>query len=126
MLNIVLFQPEIPPNTGNVGRLCVATQSPLHLVDPLGFEIDDTQLKRAGLDYWQHLDLTRHGNWQEFADSLPASAPVVLFSRKATKSLFEHRFEPGSYLLFGKETEGLPVELTHRWPENILRIPMVP
>ena len=108
MFQIVLFQPEIPPNTGNVGRLCVATRTRLHLVAPLGFDLSDTQLKRAGLDYWQFLDLTHHSNFDSFFNFLPEKAPVVYFSKKAGRSLFDHSFEAGSFLVFGNETSGLP------------------
>ncbi len=124
-LNVVLIRPEIPPNTGNIGRLCVATGTRLHLVGPLGFDITDTQLKRAGLDYWQYLDLHRHTDLDSFLNALPEGAPIVLLSKKAERSLYDHHFEPGSYLIFGSETSGLPDDLLARFHPHCYRIPMV-
>lgn len=123
-LNVVLVRPEIPPNTGNVGRLCVATGTRLHLVAPLGFELSDTQLKRAGLDYWQFLDLQPHPDLEAFFHHLPENAPLVFFSKKAERSLYEQRFETGSYLIFGNESSGLPEDLLQRHPAKCCRIPM--
>ena len=123
-LQVVLIEPEIPSNTGSIGRLCLATQSTLHLVDPLGFEITDTQLKRAGLDYWQHLDVVRHANLDAFFASLPEGAPLVFFSKKANLSYSEHRYQPGSYLIFGKETKGLSEELIRQYSGQAFRIPL--
>ncbi|MCF8721679.1 tRNA (cytidine(34)-2'-O)-methyltransferase [Nitrospina gracilis] len=122
-LNVVLLEPEIPSNTGSIGRLCLATQSTLHLVEPLGFEITDSRLKRAGLDYWQHLDVVRHSNWDAFLKTLPADAPCVFFSKKAKKLYSEHYYRPGSYLIFGKETLGLPENLIDAHPEATVRVP---
>ena len=123
-LQVVLIEPEIPTNTGSIGRLCLATQSTLHLVDPLGFEINDTQLKRAGLDYWQHLDVVRHPGLDAFFEFLPDGAPLVFFSKKAKPSYLEHRFEAGSYLIFGKETKGLSKKLIERYSSQAFRIPL--
>ncbi|MDH5762978.1 MAG: tRNA (cytidine(34)-2'-O)-methyltransferase [Nitrospinota bacterium] len=123
-LNVVLIEPEIPNNTGSIGRLCLATQSTLHLVDPLGFEINDTQLKRAGLDYWQHLDVVRHPGRNEFFASIPEGAPLAFFSKKAKTLYSEHRFQPGSYLIFGKETKGLSEELMQKYAGQTFRIPL--
>lgn len=123
-LQIVLIEPEIPANTGTIGRLCLATQSTLHLVDPLGFQINDTQLKRAGLDYWQYLDVVRHPDIDAFFESLPADAPLVLFSKKAESAYLEHRFQPGSYLIFGKETKGLSEKMIERYSNQAYRIPL--
>jgi len=123
-LQVVLIEPEIPSNTGAIGRLCLATQSTLHLVDPLGFEINDTRLKRAGLDYWQHLDLVRHPSLEAFFGSLPEDAPLTFFSKKVKPLYSEHRYEPGSYLIFGKETKGLSEELIHQYSGRVLRIPL--
>ncbi|MGP0566825.1 MULTISPECIES: tRNA (cytidine(34)-2'-O)-methyltransferase [unclassified Nitrospina] len=122
-LNVVLLEPEIPSNTGSIGRLCLATQSTLHLVEPLGFEITDSRLKRAGLDYWQHLDVMRHAHWNAFLQTLPANAPCIFFSKKAKRLYSEHRYQPGSYLIFGKETLGLPEELIDAHPETAVRVP---
>ena len=123
-LQIVLIEPEIPNNTGSIGRLCLATQSTLHLVDPLGFEINDTQLKRAGLDYWQHLDVVRHPSRDAFFASLPKEAPLVFFSKKAKPLYSEHHYQPGSYLIFGKETKGLSESLMKQYPDQTFQIPL--
>ena len=122
-LSIVLVMPEIPSNTGSIGRLCLATNSTLHLVDPLGFQINDARVKRAGLDYWKHLEIVRHKNLTAFFGSLPPKAPTVFFSTKAKKSVFEKNFEKGSYLIFGSETKGLGEELLENFSKNIFQIP---
>ena len=122
-LHVVLIEPEIPSNTGAIGRLCLATQSTLHLVGPLGFEITDTRLKRAGLDYWQHLNVITYPDREAFFASLPENAPRVFFSKKAEPLLYEHRFQPGSYLIFGKETQGLSEELMADHTDRVYRIP---
>ncbi len=123
-LHVVLVEPEIPQNTGTIGRLCLATGTTLHLVEPLGFEITDSQLKRAGLDYWEHLKVVRHPNTEAFFESLPKDAPRVFFSKKAGHTLYEHRFEPGTYLIFGKETMGLADWILNVYPAESLRIPL--
>jgi tRNA (cytidine/uridine-2'-O-)-methyltransferase len=123
-LNVALIEPEIPQNTGSIGRLCVATQTRLHLADPLGFDISAAAVRRAGLDYWEHLELYRHASAEAFIESLPAGTPKVFFSKKAGKTLFEHEFEPGSFLIFGKETMGLPDWMLNRYPLETVRIPM--
>src|SRR3954452_24298257 len=102
-LNVVLVEPEIPQNTGSVGRLCLATGTTLHLIEPLGFEITAARLKRAGLDYWEHLDVKVHPSLEEFMKKLPKDAPKVFLSKKAGHTLFEWKFVPGTYLFFGKE-----------------------
>ena len=122
-LSIVLIKPEIPANTGTIGRLCLATNSALHLVDPLGFEINDARVKRAGLDYWKHLKIIRHKNIEAFFDSLPPNSPTIFFSTKARKSIFDLNFKKGSYLIFGSETKGLGDELLENFSENIFQIP---
>ena len=122
--HVVLVEPEIPQNTGSIGRLCLATQSTLHLVEPLGFQITDSQLKRAGLDYWEHLNVQTHANIETFIDRMPASAPKVFLSKKAGKTLYEHSFEPGTYFIFGKETAGLPDWLLNRYSADTIRIPL--
>lgn len=123
-LNIVLIEPEIPQNTGSIGRLCLATQSKLHLVHPLAFEITDAKLRRAGLDYWEHLQVIEHESVEKFVESLPQNANLALFTKKAGKTFYQHRFQPGSYLIFGKETAGLPEWLIHKYPSDCVRIPL--
>jgi len=117
-------EPEIPQNTGTIGRLCLAVGARLHLVEPLGFEITDSHLKRAGLDYWQYVDCVRHGSWEAFLATLPKAPPLALFSKKAGHTLYEHAFQPGTYLVFGKETAGLPDSILNRWASETVRIPM--
>ncbi len=123
-LNIVLVEPEIPQNTGSIGRLCLATQSTLHLVDPLGFEITHAKLRRAGLDYWEYLKVVRHSSLEEFLSSLPPGAPKVFFTKKAGRTVFEQKFVPGTYLIFGKETAGLPDWVVNSFSMESVRIPM--
>jgi tRNA (cytidine/uridine-2'-O-)-methyltransferase len=123
MFHVVLVEPTIPPNTGNVGRLCIATRSRLHLVKPLGFDISEKAVRRAGLDYWKHVDLRLHESYSEFRASLPADARLFFFTKFATQTLYEAKFHPGDYLVFGKETTGLPAEI-HEKEKNLLRIPM--
>ena len=123
-LNVVLVEPEIPQNTGSVGRLCVAIGATLHLVEPLGFEITDAAVKRAGLDYWEHLKLKVHPSVEEFFAQLPPDAPKVMLSKKAGATHFQHRFAPGTYLIFGKETAGLPDWVLSKFAADCLRIPM--
>ena len=120
-LNVVLVEPEIPQNTGSVGRLCLATGSRLHLVQPMAFEITHSRLKRAGLDYWEHLDVVTHASLDEFMKSLPKGAPKVFVSKKAGHTLFEHKFVAGSYMIFGKETMGLPESLIESHPTETLK-----
>jgi tRNA (cytidine/uridine-2'-O-)-methyltransferase len=122
-LSIVLVTPEIPTNTGSIGRLCLATNSTLHLVDPLGFDINDSRVKRAGLDYWKHVKVIRHKSFEQFLNSLPSDAPTVFFSTKAKTSLFEKTFKKGSYLIFGCETKGLGEELIEKFSEDTYHIP---
>ena len=121
--SIVLVTPEIPTNTGSIGRLCLATNSTLHLVEPLGFDISDSRVKRAGLDYWKHVKVIRHKSFEVFLNSLPSGAPTVFFSTKAKTSLFEKKFKKGSYLIFGSETKGLGVEVIEKFSENTFYIP---
>lgn len=123
--NIVLVEPQIPPNTGNIGRLCIATKSRFHLVEPLGFDISEKAVRRAGLDYWKHVDLTVHPSFAAFRESLPANARLWFFTKFAERSLYDAKFEPGDYLIFGKETTGLPKEVhDHEPKEHLLRVPM--
>ena len=122
-LNIVLIEPEIPNNTGNIGRLALASGSNLHLVKPFGFEITDARLKRAGLDYWGDLDLIHHDNFEAWYSSLPENANVYFFSARATQSLYKQTLKEGDYLVFGKEATGLGEELIKRFESQLLTIP---
>jgi tRNA (cytidine/uridine-2'-O-)-methyltransferase len=124
-LHIALVEPEIPPNTGNVARLCAATGCALHLVEPLGFRIDDRELKRAGLDYWPHVRLAVHPSLDDFL-KVTASLSRWFVSTRGTKHYGEARFERGDMLVFGKETRGLPTDLLERYADRVLRIPMLP
>lgn len=119
MFHVVLVEPEIPNNTGNVGRTCVATETTLTLIRPLGFEITDSQLKRAGLDYWQHLQ------WKELdsLSELPSEARRVYFSAHAKKSIYDFQFKEGDHLVFGKESKGLSPDLIRDNPETSVFIP---
>ena len=123
MLNIVLVEPEIPNNTGNIGRLCVGTESRLHLIKPYGFEITDKNLKRSGLDYWVHLDWKEYNNVEEWIDQIPDKSRVFLMSSHATKSIYEAAFQDEDWLVFGKESVGLSQEVLAQF-ENHLTIPM--
>jgi len=123
LLQVVLYQPEIPQNTGNVARTCAATHTPLHLVEPLGFRLTDRHLKRAGLDYWPHVSLHVHPRWEALCRAL-APCRWVFFTAHADRPYFRFRFRPGDCLVFGAETRGLPQELFHAEDECILKIPM--
>ena len=123
MLNIVLVEPEIPNNTGNIGRLCVGTESRLHLIHPFGFVINDKNLKRSGLDYWVHLDATEYKNVAEWKTQIPDLSRVFLMSSHAEKSYLETDFQDGDWLVFGKESKGLSAEVLSQF-ENHLTIPM--
>lgn len=123
MLNIVLIHPEIPNNTGNIGRLCLGSGCRLHLVKPFGFEIDDTRLKRAGLDYWKHLDVQYYENTDQFFEQ-HAFAKLAFLSSHGTKSHYEIPFEEELFLVFGKESKGLPKEITSSYPEQLYKIPL--
>jgi tRNA (cytidine/uridine-2'-O-)-methyltransferase len=123
MLNIVLVEPEIPNNTGNIGRLCVGTESRLHLIHPFGFVINDKNLKRSGLDYWVHLDVTEYQNISEWKKQIPDESRVFLMSSHAETSYLENDFQEGDWLVFGKESVGLSSEMLALFP-NHLTIPM--
>ncbi|WP_291097737.1 MULTISPECIES: tRNA (cytidine(34)-2'-O)-methyltransferase [unclassified Flavobacterium] len=123
MLNIVLVEPEIPNNTGNIGRLCVGTESRLHLIHPFGFVINDKNLKRSGLDYWGHLDVTEYQNSEEWIAKVSDKSRVFLMSSHAEKSIYEADFQDGDWLVFGKESVGLSEEFLNLF-ENHLTIPM--
>jgi tRNA (cytidine/uridine-2'-O-)-methyltransferase len=122
-LHVILVQPEIPPNTGNVARLCAATRTPLHLVHPLGFRTDEKSLRRAGLDYWRHVEVHHHAS---FADALAGSGegPVLLFSARAGPLYTEAPYTPGARLVFGRETAGLPEEILSAHPGRVFRLPI--
>ena len=123
MLNIVLVEPEIPNNTGNIGRLCVGTESRLHLIHPFGFVINDKNLKRSGLDYWVHLEVTEYQNVAEWKATIPDLSRVFLMSSHAKKSYLETDFQDGDWLVFGKESKGLSEAVLNQF-ENHLTIPM--
>ncbi len=126
MFEIVLVEPEIPPNTGNIARLCLAADARLHLVEPLGFSLDDKYLLRAGMDYWQQVKLARHASWNEFAQSLPCDARCFFLTTKTRRAYWDAAFRPGDYLIFGRETKGLPESLLAEHAEHCLTIPMAP
>jgi len=123
-MHLVLVEPEIPPNTGNVARLCAATKSTLHLVEPFGFKLDDAQLKRAGMDYWQDVEWHRWPNWAAFVNKLPATARLWFIESGGQKLYTEVCYAPGDFLVFGRETAGLPPKLLEENPGHWLRIPM--
>ena len=123
-MHLVLVEPEIPPNTGNVARLCAATNTTLHLIEPFGFKLDDTQLKRAGMDYWQHVRWHRWHNWGEFVGKLPPEAPLWFIESGGPNLYSEVQFAADDYLVFGRETAGLPKQLLEQHRERWLRIPM--
>jgi tRNA (cytidine/uridine-2'-O-)-methyltransferase len=123
-MHVVLVEPEIPPNTGNVARLCAATRTVLHLIEPFGFTLDDAQLKRAGMDYWRHAEWHRWRNWPAFAQSLPAAARLWFVESGGPKRYTEAAFAAGDYLVFGRETAGLPKPLLEANRDRWLRIPM--
>jgi tRNA (cytidine/uridine-2'-O-)-methyltransferase len=123
VFNVVLVEPEIPPNTGNVGRLCLATNSTLHLVGPLGFSIDDRQLKRAGLDYWNEVTVREWASLTELRRS-NETARFFFLTTKARRAYFDVKFEGGDFLVFGRETKGLPEEVLRTNREHCLTIPM--
>lgn len=123
-MHVVLVEPEIPPNTGNIARLCAATNSPLHLIEPFGFTLDDKQLKRAGMDYWQQVHWRRWPNWREFQENLPVGACFWLVESGGTQRYDQVRFGPDDYLVFGRETLGLPKTLLEEHRDRWIRIPM--
>ena len=122
-LNIVLFEPEIPANTGNIGRTCVATGTRLHLIEPLGFRLNEKALKRAGMDYWKDLDVTTYIDYADFLEKNPG-AKIYMATTKAKKTYTEVAYEPDSYLMFGKESAGIPEEILVKYEDYCMRIPM--
>ena len=123
-MHIILHQPEIPANTGNIGRTCVATGTSLHLIEPLGFRLDEKSIKRAGMDYWEHLDVTRYVNFQEFKDKHP-DAKIWMATTKAKHVYTVVSFGPDDYIMFGKESGGIPEEILVENEETCIRIPML-
>ena len=123
LYHIVLFEPEIPQNTGNIGRIAVNTLSRLHLIEPVGFQFDDKHLKRAGMDYWKHVDCVMHKDWDAFLAEKD-DAPMHFFSTKGRKTYWECPFEPGAYLVFGRESSGLPPKFHETYSEDFYTIPM--
>ena len=124
-MHIVLHQPEIPANTGNIGRTCAATGTSLHLIEPLGFRLNEKEIKRAGMDYWQQLDVTRYLNFEEFKNTHPR-AKIWMATTKAKRIYTEAAFGPDDFLMFGKESAGIPEEILVQYQETAIRIPMLP
>ena len=124
-MHIVLYQPEIPQNTGNIGRTCVATGTSLHLIEPLGFRLNEKELRRAGMDYWEHLDVTRYTNYEEFLEKHP-NAKIWMASTKAKHTYTEVEYGPDDFIMFGRESAGIPEEILVENEENCIRIPMLP
>lgn len=122
-MRVALVEPEIPPNTGSIARLCAATETPLHLIGRLGFTIDDKQLKRAGLDYWPWVDVTQHADWQQFRAAVPGRR--LGFSARATRPYTAIAFAPGDVLVFGCETRGLPPAIKDELADELYAIPIV-
>lgn len=123
-MNVVLVEPEIPPNTGNIARLCAATRTNLHLVEPLGFELTDRRLKRAGMDYWNHVQWRTWKNWNEFADA-NKTAKLWFVEDSGEQPYHKATFTPDDFLVFGRETSGLPPSLLKNHPDRVLHIPML-
>ena len=123
-LNIVLLEPEIPSNTGNIGRTCVATGTRLHLIEPLGFRLTEKNLKRAGMDYWKDLDVTTYINYEDFLEKNPG-AKIYMATTKAPQVYTDVSYEPDCYIMFGKESAGIPEELLLENQERAVRIPMI-
>lgn len=123
-MNIVLFQPEIPANTGNIGRTCVATDTKLHLIEPLGFRLNEKEIKRAGMDYWEHLDVTRYINFDDFLKKNP-NAKIWMATTKARQVYTEVSYGPEDYIMFGKESAGIPEEILVENEAACIRIPML-
>mgnify|MGYP000958541191 CR=1 FL=1 len=127
LFHVVLVEPEIPNNTGNIGRTCVATACALHLVHPLGFEVSEKACRRAGLDYWPRLDVTHHESWKHYEVARPPRKPGAWFlTTKAPRTLYDAPFQRGDTLVFGKETRGLDESILAAHPDQLLALPMVP
>ena len=125
MLNVILHEPEMPANTGNIGRTCVATGTRLHLIEPMGFRINDKMVKRAGLDYWDRLDVRRYDDWNDFLQKNP-DAKIYMATTKSKQKYTDVKYEDNAYIMFGKESAGIPEELLLENKENCVRIPMMP
>ena len=123
-LNIVLYEPEIPSNTGNIGRTCVATGTRLHLIEPLGFRLNEKAIKRAGMEYWSDLDVTTYVNYEEFLEKNPG-AKIYMATTKSRQTYTEVSYEPDCYIMFGKESAGIPEEILVKHPDTCVRIPMI-
>jgi tRNA (cytidine/uridine-2'-O-)-methyltransferase len=123
-MNIVLYEPEIPANTGNIGRTCVATGTRLHLIEPLGFRLSGKEIKRAGLDYWKDLDVTVYDNYEDFLVKNPG-AKIYMATTKAVNVYTEVKYEPDCYIMFGKESAGIPEEILLKNKDTAMRIPMI-
>lgn len=122
-MHIALIEPKIPPNTGNIARLCAATDTALHLIEPLGFRVDDAEMRRAGLDYWDAVDLWVHPGWRAFREAMSRER-CLYFSSNATRPFWEARFRPNSCLVFGNEVDGMPERILEKHPAESFRIPM--
>lgn len=125
MMNIVLFEPEIPQNTGNIGRTCVATGTRLHLIGPMGFQITEKAVKRAGMDYWKYLDVTEYDGYEDFLEKNPG-AKIYMATTKAQQRYTDVSYEEDCYIMFGKESAGIPEEILINHPDTCIRIPMNP
>ncbi len=123
MFHVVLIEPEIPWNTGNIGRTCLGAGAELHLVGRLGFHLDNKQVQRAGLDYWEKVKLHRHDSWEKFLESLPPKSSLFFLSTKGKKTLWDASFSDGAYLVFGKETAGFPKKFYEVYKDQLYRIP---
>ena len=124
-MHIILHQPEIPANTGNIGRTCVATGTDLHLIEPLGFQLNEKSIKRAGMDYWEHLNVTRYINFEDFKSRHPG-ARIWMATTKAQHVYTDVSFGPDDYIMFGKESAGIPEEILIEYSDTCIRIPMLP
>jgi tRNA (cytidine/uridine-2'-O-)-methyltransferase len=122
-MHVVLLEPEIAGNTGNIGRSCVGTDTTLHLIGPRGFELDSARIRRAGLDYWPKLDLQLHASWDAFKAQLPAKASLLFFSAEGGSDFWQAPYEADSYLIFGKESVGLPADIRQEYKEHLYRVP---
>ncbi len=122
-LNVALIEPKIPPNTGNIARLTAATDTSLHLIEPMGFSLDDRELRRAGLDYWDEVDLWVHPHWRAFREAMDRER-CLYFSAHGKRSFWEAPFQPNSCLVFGNETDGMPARILEKYPDRSYHIPM--